>query len=305
MNCNCHSLDHINGILDHQDVYLDFEESDEKLTWCSGCGNYGIQKAVFRALTLENIPVKDAFFCYDIGCSGNESDKHGGNTIHGLHGRVLPLAAGAVLADHRKKVIATAGDGATFSEGINHLVHTIRNDYPVVFVLHNNENYALTTGQASSLTREGQKMNASPDGVFAAPMNACHFALSLNATFVARSFSGDVKHMTAILQQALRHNGFAFVEIMQVCPTYNKTTSQEWFLERIKYLEEQTEYDKMNIDEARKVSQDLEENITMGVLYDNPVGNFIERLPQRRDKQTTLVEEVAPHDVTKLLATFR
>ncbi len=305
MICHCGDSDHIEGIIENQDIYLSYEDSEEKLTWCSGCGNYGIQKAIFRAMTLEKIPHEKAMFCYDVGCSGNESDKLGAYTIHGLHGRVLPLASGVSIADHKKKVIAIAGDGATFSEGINHLVHSLRNDYNILFILHNNENYGLTTGQASSMTRKGQKMNSSPDGVYAEPMNACHFALSLNPTFVARGFSGDVKHMTEIMRQGLSHDGFAFVEIMQVCPTYNKSTSQQWFWDRIKYVEDIKGYDKTDCKQAIEISADLETSIAMGVLYDNPVGNFYTRLLQRKEKKTTLTEEVKAFDISPLLRAFQ
>ena len=136
--------------------YQDYE-TDKIITWCSNCGNYSIQNALKRALVLEGIKRNDFLLCYDVGCSGNGSDKIEANTIHGLHGRVLSLAAGAGIANSKMKIIAEAGDGATFSEGVNHLVHAVRNNYPVMFIFHNNENYGLTTGQASSLTRVGKQ----------------------------------------------------------------------------------------------------------------------------------------------------
>lgn len=303
--CDRNSSAYITGIEDNQDIYLQYEESEEKLTWCSGCGNYGIQKAVFRAMTLENIPHDKVLFCYDIGCSGNESDKIGAFTIHGLHGRVLPLAAGAVIANNRLKVIAVAGDGATFSEGVNHLMHTVRNDYPIVFLCHNNENYGLTTGQASSTTRKGFAMNGSPDGAIADPINVCRLVLSLNPTFVARCFSGDVKHMTEIIRKGLKHNGFAFIEIMQVCPTYNRATSQKWFWDRLHYLDDDKAYDASDILQAQAKADDLENEIAMGIIYQNPKANFIERLPQRLGISTVPTEEVRSFAIDPLLAEFR
>src|SRR6185503_1087820 len=99
-SCHCQTSGQILEELEaRSDLYLHYEHSDEKLTWCSGCGNYGIQKALIRALTLEGLSFDKVLFCFDIGCSGNGSDKIGGYTIHGLHGRVLPLAAGAALAN--------------------------------------------------------------------------------------------------------------------------------------------------------------------------------------------------------------
>jgi len=290
-------------LADRKNEYLAYEGT-EVITWCGGCGNYGIQKALERALVLEGIKPKNTLFCYDIGCHGNGSDKIGDKTVytlHGLHGRVIPVAGGAAVANSNIKVIAEGGDGGTMSEGVNHLVHAVRSDYPMVFILHNNENYGLTTGQASACTRQGRPMNGSPDGVISPPMNCCDFALGLNPSFVARTFSGDVKHMTDILRAALRHNGFAFVEIMQVCPTYNRATPQEWYLERINYLKTTPK----TIEAARKACADLDQKISVGILYqDKKMPNYLERLVNRQGVKTTSVEEVGRVDIKGLLKQF-
>jgi len=279
-------------------------ESEEKLTWCTGCGNFGIQSALMRALTLENIGQQDFLLCFDIGCNGNGSDKMHANTIHGLHGRTISLAAGAVIANPRMKVIGIAGDGATFSEGVNHLVHAIRNNYPMMLILHNNENYGLTTGQASATTRKGCHMNGTVEGVTTEPLNPLQMILSLKPTFVARSFSGNVEHMTDMLRAGLNHNGFAVVEIMQVCPTYNKFTSNEWFWERVKYLDEK--HDRSDLWAARKAADDLEKEISMGVIYENrSEPSFLERLASREGVKTTLVEEVESVDVSEIMKKFQ
>ncbi|MBI5414450.1 2-oxoacid ferredoxin oxidoreductase [Candidatus Peregrinibacteria bacterium] len=301
---NPSDIEILQKLAENPEAYLAYEESDQMLTWCDGCGNFGIEQSLFRALALEGIQNQEVLFCFDIGCHGNASDKIGAYTIHGLHGRVLPLAAGAVLANNKMRVIAFAGDGGTFSEGVNHLVHTIRNNYPFLFICHNNENYGLTTGQASSATRKGSIMNSSPDGVLLDAVNVCHFALSLGATFVARTFSGDVKHLTKILQAALHHNGFAFVEVMQLCPTYNKATSQNWFWERIQHIEDIPGYDVKNIDAALAISQDLEKKIAMGILFQREDTNFLEKVPQRKEKKTTLTEEVEYYDIQKFMEEF-
>lgn len=283
--------------------YLKFE-GKELLTWCGGCGNFGIQNAVERALVLEGYTPQQVLFCYDIGCHGNASDKIAdktGYTLHGLHGRVIPAAAGAALANPKMKVIAFAGDGGTMSEGVNHLVHSVRSNYPMMFILHNNENYGLTTGQASSCTRQGTGMNSSPDGAPLPPMNVCDFVLGLHPTFVARSFSGDVNHMTEMMRQGLRHNGFAFIEIFQACPTYNRSTPHEWYLERVKYIENQAN----TIEEARKLAADLDEQINLGVIYQKDDTNFLEKLTSRAGINTALVDEVDVKDISGLLQRYR
>ncbi|MBD3156637.1 2-oxoacid:ferredoxin oxidoreductase subunit beta [Candidatus Peregrinibacteria bacterium] len=291
-------------LFDNKETYLGYE-NEEVITWCNGCGNYQIQNALKRALTLEGIKPHNILYCFDIGCNGNGSDKIGGYTLHSLHGRVISSAAGACLANPALTVIASGGDGGTMSEGINHLIHAVRSDYPMVFILHNNHNYGLTTGQASATTPKGFPMNGSPDGVFIEPMNPSEFVLNLNPSFVARSFSGDVKHMTYVLREALNHNGFAFVEILQVCPTYNKATPQQWYWDRIKYTDDMKNYRADNLKKAKKIVEDFEKNIYLGVLYqDKKRKNFLERLPNRKGIKTTPVEEVKHYSITSLLKEF-
>lgn len=287
-----------------QATYVKYE-TDEIITWCSGCGNYNIQNALKRALTLENYRPENILFCFDIGCNGNGSDKIGGYTFHGLHGRSISVAAGAAIANPHIKVIASGGDGGTMSEGISHLVHSVRSDYPMLFILHNNHNYGLTTGQASATTPKGFPMNGSPDGVIIDPMNPAEFVLGLNPSFVARSFSGDVKHMTKMFRKALRHKGFAFFEILQTCPTYNKATPQEWYWERIKYLEDVKSYKASDLAAAKKMVEDFEKNIYLGLFYQNKQSpSFIERLPNRQNYKTGPVDEVKHFNVSKLLKAF-
>lgn len=290
-------------LADRKDLYQEIEDVKEACTWCGWCGNFSIQKALIRALTLENIKPYECLLCYDVGCSGNGSDKIGAYTIHGLHGRVISLAAGAALANPKMKVISMAGDGATFSEGVGHLVHAVRSNYPLVFIHHNNENYALTTGQASATTREDHSMNGSPDGIVVDPLNPCEIVLSLGPSFVARTFSGDTKHMTKIIQQAINHKGFAFIDILQVCPTYNKATSNSWLRERVKYLDEN--YDSTNLELAKKTAQDLENEIAVGILYRNDKPEFTERLKSRKGQKTSLIEEVKHQDISKLIDFFQ
>lgn len=277
-------------------------ETDKKITWCSNCGNYGIQNALMRALVLEGIARKDVMMCFDIGCNGNGSDKIEVNTIHGLHGRVLPLAAGCALANPKMKVIASAGDGATFSEGVNHLVHSVRNNYPFLFIHHNNENYGLTIGQASALTRCGARMNGTVGEVVIPPINSLQFVLSLGPSFVARSFSGEVDHLTEIFRLALRHKGFAYVEVLQACPTYNKMTPDAWYAQRVRDVEELSGYDRHDIWQARKLVEDMEKNIYIGLLYeDKERADFMSLQKNREGMETSLVEEVKQFEVSGLL----
>ncbi len=247
----------------------DFDQFAQVLNWCPGCGDYAIQVALKKALIEENRKPKDTLLCFDIGCNGNGADKVGAYTIHGLHGRVLPLSVGAKIANPNLTVVASAGDGATFSEGINHLIHAIRNDYPIVFLVHDNHNYALTTGQASATTEKGCSMNGSPYGVTTDALRPLDLVLSLNPSFMAQTLSADIPHMTKTIQKALNHKGFAFVEILQTCPTYNKKADDAWYRENVWDTEADSSYDRFDISYAKKALENDHKKKPIGVLYQN------------------------------------
>ncbi len=273
-------------------------------TWCEACGNYGIWTAAKQALVELKIHPWQALLCYDVGCHGNMSDKIGGYRFHGLHGRVIPFAAGAKLANPRLTVLAFGGDGASFSEGIGHLVHAIRSRYPIVFVMHNNGNYGLTTGQASALTAQNQPMNSSPNGIPEETLNSMDFVFSLEPTFVARAFSGDIAQMTYVLKEAVRHRGFAYVDMLQACPTYNRFATHDMLLKKC-YRVEDENHDPADFKKARRLAVDTSKRISTGILYRREdIPNFYERLVPRQGKTLTPVEEVEKVDVTKLMEEF-
>ena len=274
-------------------------------TWCDACGDYGIWTALKRALVELEIAPHQVLLCFDVGCHGNMSDKLLGYRFHGLHGRVLPFSAGAKLANTELPVLAFGGDGASFSEGVGHLVHAIRSNYPVVFVLHNNANYGLTLGQASSLTWQGQAMDSSPNGIPEHTLPSMDFVFSLEPTFVARSFSGNIPQMTRVLKAAIGHRGFAFVDILQACPTWNHFATHNYLLERC-YDANAAGHDPGNFAQARALAVDTSEKIATGILFqseDTPA--FYERLVPRHGKKTTLVQEVAIQDVRPYLADYQ
>ena len=209
------------------------EFSNGKLpTWCPGCGNFSIWASLKNALIELGYGPKDINLCFDIGCNGNGADKINAYSVKGLHGRTLPMASGISLANHELPIIGLAGDGATFDEGINHLIQTIRSNYKFTFILHNNCDFGLTTGQATPTTPQGQKMNGSPYGVVEKRLNPIQLVLTLGATFVARGFTGNVKQLAEILKKAIQHNGFAYVEVLQHCPTYNKFQDHQFIASR-------------------------------------------------------------------------
>ncbi len=278
--------------------------SSQMCTWCDACGDYGIWTAIKKALVELKIHPWQALLCFDVGCHGNMADKLNGYRFHGLHGRVIPFAAGAKIANRTLPVIAVGGDGASFSEGVGHLVHAIRSNYPIVFILHNNANYGLTTGQASALTPKGQKMNVSPNGIPERMLPSMDFVFSLQPTFVARGFSGDIPQLTGILKEAIAHRGFAFVDVLQSCPTYNHFATHDYLLEHC-YDVGKEGHDAKNFEKARQLAVDTSQRIATGVLYrDEDVPDFCEELVPRKGKTTELIEEVQSADITRFYPEF-
>jgi 2-oxoglutarate ferredoxin oxidoreductase subunit beta len=284
-------------------------------TWCTNCGNYGIWGAMRDALVRNQIAPKDVLFIHDIGCNGNGADKINGYGFKGLHGRAIPLGAGAALANSRVKVIASSGDGGVLAEGIGHLIHAVRSNYNMTFIIHNNSNFALTTGQASPATSADIPMNSAPDGITADTMNILGFILPLKPSFVARGFTGDQKQLSRILQAAISHKGFSVVEVMQYCPSYNHLQTNDWYNERVFDVNADSSYDVGNFGKALEAVQDLETHIATGVIYVNPAAkDFINRQKNRidflkekfgKDIKSELVDEVKSFDVVDLLEGFK
>lgn len=265
--------------------------SETPCTWCAGCGNYGIWTAVRYALAELKLEPWQVCLCYDVGCHGNGSDKIQGYRLHGLHGRVIPLAAGAKLANMKIPVIAFGGDGATFSEGIGHLIHGLRSHYPITFVLHNNGNFALTTGQPSALTPDHN--DEKPEDT----LSVMDVVFSLQPTFVARSISGDIGLTTRVLKAAIQHRGFSFVEVLQACPTWNHVMTHERLLE-VYFDANAKGHNPNDLEQGRALALDHRGTVACGILLQrDDVPDFPDRLAARKGVVTTCVEEVKKYDV--------
>ncbi len=274
-------------------------------TWCTNCGNYGINGALKLALLEEGIEPKDAVLCFDIGCHGNGSDKIAGYNVHGLHGRVIPFASGVALANDKLTVVASGGDGATLGEGINHLIHSIRNDYNITFLLHDNENYGLTTGQASPTTKLDAEMNSTVGKVATPRINVADLVFSLEPTFYARAYSGNVKQLIRLMRAGFNHKGFSLIHIMQDCPTYNDMTPHEWYLQHVYEVSEIVNYNSADISSARKIARDMEDRIATGLIYRRERDSLNGKSLNRLDKISNLVDEVQSYNIDDLLEDFR
>ncbi len=272
-----------------------------KPTWCIGCGNFSIYPATKQALVDLGIEPHRVAMIFGIGCSSNGSNFFNLYSFHGIHGRTLPVAEGVKLSNKDLLVIADAGDGDAYGEGLSHLVTAARGNLDINMFVHDNHLYALTKGQMSPTTPKGTKTKSTPFGSLNQQFNPLATALISGATFVAQGFSGDIPHLTNLLKRAIQHKGFALVNILQVCPTLNKMNTFQWFKERTLKLEPGT-HDVANLSSALSVALNTE-RLPLGVLYQVDRECFHDQLPQL--KELSLVKQsIATIDISESLKMY-
>ncbi len=241
-------------------------KSEIKPTWCPGCGDYGVVAAVEMAVKRLAIPSQNVVIVSGIGCSSNLPHFLSAYGFHGIHGRSLPVAEGIRWANHGLTIIATGGDGDGFGIGAGHFVHTMRRNVDMTYVTMDNQIYGLTTGQASPTSMMGQKTKSTPNGVIENPIDPISLALAAGATYVARGFSGDVKQLADLVAGGIKHKGFAFVDALSPCVTYNKINTFDFFRQRV-YKLESAGHDPTNIVQAWTRSLEWGEKIPTGLFY--------------------------------------
>jgi len=275
-------------------------KTQAKIIWCPGCGNFGILTALENALKELNLNPNQVMAVYGIGCHGHMANYLRVYNFEGIHGRALPIAIGAKIANRKLKVISIAGDGDQLGEGANHLVHASRKNPDITCLIHNNQIYSLTVGQASPTSEKGIRTKTTPQGVVDQQLNPLALAIASGATFVARSFSGDVPHLTRVLIEAIRHKGFALIDILQPCVSLNYINTFAWYRERIYKLEE-TGYLPNDKSLAFAKAQEWGEKIPTGIFYKE------ERLTledQLLGKEAVLADQPLDISVKDLLKEF-
>jgi 2-oxoglutarate/2-oxoacid ferredoxin oxidoreductase subunit beta len=237
--------------------------------WCPGCGDFGVLAAIQKALVELRIPTHDVVTISGIGCSSNLPGYINTYGMHTLHGRALAVATGLKLANHELTVLVTGGDGDGFGIGGNHFVHCMRRNVDLLYIVMDNQIYGLTTGQTSPTSRLGMKTKSMPFGNIEAPVNPISLALAAGATFVARGFSGEQKHLTELIKQGIQHQGFSFLDVFSPCVTYNHDNTYQWFRPRVRKLEDDTTYDPTDWTAA------MEKSLLWG--EEIPIGKFFQR----------------------------
>lgn len=263
--------------------------------WCPGCGDFGVLAAVEKALVELQIPNHNVVTISGIGCSSNFPGFINTYGMHTLHGRALAVATGVKLANHDLTVIVTGGDGDGFGIGGNHFIHTMRRNVDLLYIVMDNQIYGLTTGQTSPTSRIGMKTKSMPFGNIEAPVNPLSLALAAGATFVARGFSGEQKHLTDLIKRGIQHKGFSFLDVFSPCVTYNHDNTYQWFRPRVKKLEDDVNYDPENWVGA------MEKSLLWG--DEIPIGRLFERtdLPALHAAEPVLDSGALVHSQSRLL----
>jgi len=234
-------------------------------TWCRGCGLYGILEALKRAAAALDLEPENVVMVTGIGCHGRMNSYFRSYGLHGLHGRVLPLASGVKLANPRLTVVGVSGDGDAYSIGMGHFIHTLRKNISLTLVVVDNRIYGLTQGQTSPTSSLGFPSISTPFGSKEYPLDGLKLALASGAAFISRGFSGEVGHLAGLLEKALGHRGFSLVEVLSPCVTHNRVNTYDWFRDRLFKAEEEPGYDPS--DPAKAWSLLNREGLPIGLVF--------------------------------------
>jgi 2-oxoglutarate ferredoxin oxidoreductase subunit beta len=268
--------------------------TENKPDWCPGCGDFGILNAIKKALVDLGKQPHEVTVIAGIGCSSKLPHWLNSYGFHTLHGRALPIATAARLSNTKNDVIVISGDGDGYGIGVGHLVHAARRNINVTMLAHNNQIYGLTTGQASPTTDLGHKTKTTPKGNVEMPVNPLALAIACGAGMVARSSAGDPKHLTETIKEGLNYRGFALVDILQPCVTFNKVNTYAWYKEQSVKLP--ADWDPTNKAKAFEMALKWGHNdIALGTLFKDT------SLPTLEDHYPFLTEKpLYRHDISNI-----
>lgn len=244
--------------------------SEIKPVWCPGCGNFGTYASIKAALSELGIARESVLMVSGIGCSSVMPHPFSTYGIDSLHGRLIPVATGAKLANGDLTVIGVGGDGDGYGIGVGHLIHAARRNVDITYIVVNNQIYGLTTGQASPTSMMGAVTKSTPFGSIESPENPISMALAAGASYVARGFSGDPAHLTGLIKNGISHKGFAIIDVLSPCVSFNALNTYDWFRQKV-YKLEGTGYDPADIDGAMSKALEAEKSnwtkIPTGLFY--------------------------------------
>ena len=250
--------------------------------WCPGCGDFGILDALKDALVKLDMDMHKCVFVSGIGQAAKLPQYINCNFFNGLHGRSLPVATGIKIANKELVVIVTSGDGDIYGEGGNHFMHAIRRNIDITVIVHNNQVYGLTKGQASPTSDLGFVTKVQTHGVISEPVHPLGLAVTLGAGFVARSFSGDKEHLSSMIQEGIKHKGFSLVDVLQPCVTFNKKNNFVWYKQRVYKLA--ADHDAHDKHKALEKALEWGDKIPIGVIYQDGRPTYEDACGLMKDK---------------------
>ncbi|MFC7073485.1 thiamine pyrophosphate-dependent enzyme [Halovenus rubra] len=224
---------------EHESDKEDFTPGVEpQPTWCPGCGDFAVLKALKGAMPELGRSPEEVMLVTGIGCSGKLSSYFESYGYHSIHGRALPIARASKLANPGLEVVAAGGDGDGYGIGANHFMHTARENHDMTYIVFNNEIFGLTKGQTSPTSPKGHKSKTQPSGSAKDPVRPLTLSLASGASYIARTAATNPRQAQQIIAEAIEHDGFAHIDFLTQCPTWNKDAK-----EYVPYTDVQEEYD--------------------------------------------------------------
>ncbi|WP_181691705.1 2-oxoacid:ferredoxin oxidoreductase subunit beta [Natronomonas sp. LN261] len=282
--------------------FTDFK-SDKQPTWCPGCGDFGTMNGMMKALAETGNDPDNTFVVAGIGCSGKIGTYMRSYALHGVHGRALPVGTGVKIANPELEVMVAGGDGDGYSIGAGHFVHAVRRNVDMTYVVMDNRIYGLTKGQFSPTSREDFETSTSPDGTNQQPVNPLALALAAGGTFIAQSFSSDSQRHAQIVQEAIEHDGFGFVNVYSPCVTFNDVDTYDYFRDTIVDVgDEEFDHDRTDYDDAKDLILDRDKEY-QGVIYQDESSVGYETREGVEEPMTD-IPDGAPEDAMDLVREF-
>ncbi len=276
--------------------------STYETAWCPGCGNFSILECVKTALEELGKRPHEVLAAAGIGQAAKTPQYISANSFCGLHGRALPAATAAKIANEGLTVVVDTGDGDSYGEGGNHFIHSIRRNVDITHLVHDNQIYGLTKGQASPTSVEGLVTDVQPNGSMNTPLNPVLMAVAAGAGFVARAFSGKREHLVSVIKQAIQYEGYALVDILQPCVSFNKVNTFAWYNSRVYELD--ASYDPSDKLMSMQKAMEFGDRIPIGILYREPKRTFHQKNPVLSAGMPLLDRKTDPAVVNRLINKF-
>ncbi|MDQ0253636.1 2-oxoglutarate ferredoxin oxidoreductase subunit beta [Evansella vedderi] len=285
-------------------TFKDFR-NNVKPNWCPGCGDFSVQAAIQRAAANVGVVPEELAVISGIGCSGRISGYINSYGFHGIHGRSLPIAQGVKMANRDLTVIASGGDGDGFAIGMGHTIHAIRRNIDVTYIVMDNQIYGLTKGQTSPRSEMGFKTKSTPGGSIESALGVMELAIASGGSFIAQSFSSDLKELTSLIEQGIQHKGFSLINVFSPCVTFNKINTYDWFKENLVSLSDIEGYNPH--DRLQAMNTLMENNgLVTGLIYQNKEKPSYESLVQGFKEEPLSAQDLQLEEeqFDKLMAEF-